>query len=85
MTAPRWPSPPSPPLLYSLMAAGQVLSLSEQSVRRLIQARELRAVTVRGRLRIHRDDLEAYAQSLRDQQVDYTLNRPARRKDARGG
>lgn len=71
------------PLLYSLSAAGQVLDLSETTVRVLIRERQLRAVQVRGRLKVHRADLEAYAESLRDTQNDFTQNGSVPRREER--
>lgn len=61
-----------PPVLYSLAAAGQALAISEESVRREVRAGHLRAVLLLGRLKVHRDDLEAYAQRLREEQNDFT-------------
>lgn len=60
------------PLLYTLAAAGQALGISEGSVRKEIEAGHLRAVVLRGRRKVHRDDLEAFAEGLRREQNDFT-------------
>lgn len=54
-------------IAYTYSEAGAVLSVSERTIRRLVEEGRLRAIPVGGPRtpRIHRDDLVAYAQSLR--------------------
>lgn len=51
--------------------AAAVLSVSERTIRRLVEEGRLRAITIGGprTRRIHRDDLVAYADSLRQQEA----------------
>ncbi len=57
-------------IAYTYAEAGAVLSVSERTIRRLVEEGRLRAITVAGERsrRIHRSDLEAYAESLRHPQ-----------------
>lgn len=56
-------------IAYTYTEAGQLLGVSESTIRRLVRSRELRAVSVAGTRRIHRDDLTQYAESLRQQEA----------------
>lgn len=60
-------------LLYTAEEAGQVLGASRATIYRMIREGDLRAVISHGRRRIHRLDLEAYAQELRQMQSDPAL------------
>lgn len=53
------------PLLLTYPEAASVLGLSERQVRRLVADGRVPSVRHGRSVRIHRDDLEAYAQSLR--------------------
>lgn len=46
--------------LYSINEAKDLLGVSDETVRRMIQAKELDAVKVRGQWRIRRESLEKY-------------------------
>lgn len=68
----EWPSeqetPPGaddPPVLLTYKQAGNVLNISERMIRRLADEGQLQAVRIGRAVRIHRDDLDAYAQQLR--------------------
>ena len=53
-------------LAYTFSEAGALLGVSERTVRRLVAAGELRSISVASSPRIHREDLEHYAQALRE-------------------
>ncbi len=54
------------PLAYRYDEAGEQLRVSEKTIRRLVEAGELRAVTIGGNnRRIPRDDLVEYLETLR--------------------
>ncbi|HEV2069473.1 MAG TPA: helix-turn-helix domain-containing protein [Acidimicrobiales bacterium] len=57
-------------IAFTYEEAGAVLSVSARTIRRLVEEGRLRAITVGGPRtpRIHRSDLEAYAESLRHPQ-----------------
>jgi excisionase family DNA binding protein len=57
------------PLLTIREAAG-ALNVSSATIRRLIADGELSSVTVRGAVRITRDDLERYVEGLRAHRVE---------------
>lgn len=46
--------------LYSIAEAAKLLSVSDETIRRMIQDGELNAVKVRGQWRIRRESLERY-------------------------
>lgn len=46
--------------LYSIAEAAKLLSVSDETVRRMIQDKELDAVKVRGQWRIRRESLAKY-------------------------
>ena len=52
-------------LAYTFSEAGDLLGISERTVRRLVAAGELQSITVGSLPRIHREDLSDYAQRLR--------------------
>jgi excisionase family DNA binding protein len=52
------------PILLTARQAAALLSVSPQKVRNLIADQRLRAVHIDRCVRIHRDDLEAFAASL---------------------
>ena len=52
-------------LILTYKEAGDVLGVSDRTVRRLAASGELATVVVNGRRAVHRDDLVAYAASLR--------------------
>lgn len=52
-------------LLNTYEDAGKALSVSQRTIRRLVQGGELRAVRIGAARRIHRDDLLSYAERLR--------------------
>lgn len=56
---------PADPLLYSVKAASQKLSVSYWTVLRLIKAGELLGLMIRGRLLVEPDELRAYVKRLR--------------------
>ena len=54
-------------IAYTFAEAGTLLGVSERTVRRLVAAGELRSISVASAPRIHREDLEYYAQRLRSE------------------
>ena len=53
------------PVLLTYEQAGNVLNLGERTVRRLCDDGVLPAVRIGRAVRVHRDDLDAYAEQLR--------------------
>lgn len=56
--------PVGPPLLLRLRDAAEVLGISERSLRRLIERRELPTVMVGGCRRVKTSDLQRYVDTL---------------------
>jgi excisionase family DNA binding protein len=55
-----------PPILLRIPEVAHLLSISEQKVRNLIAAHRLRSTHVDRCLRVHRADVEAFAEQSRD-------------------
>ena len=53
------------PKMYRIREAAEILSVSEATIRRLINDGQLRALKVRGQLRIDESDLTTYLRSCR--------------------
>lgn len=53
------------PKMYNVQEVAERLSVSEVTIRRLINDGQLRALKVRGQLRIGEDDLTSYLRSCR--------------------
>lgn len=53
------------PKMYRIREAAEILSVSEATIRRLINDGKLRALKVRGSLRIDENDLTAYLRSCK--------------------
>jgi excisionase family DNA binding protein len=64
-------TPPMAPIALTYREAGALLSVGERTIRRLVDKGELPAITVGGprTRRIRREDLVAYADSLRQQEA----------------
>jgi excisionase family DNA binding protein len=62
------------PILLTAREAAALLSVSPEKVRNLIADQRLRAVHIDRCVRIHREDLEAFAASLRDPQASHWQN-----------
>lgn len=61
------PIPDSPILLYDIGAVADALRLSKRTVGRLIADGQIPSVKVGAARRVHRDDLSAYANGLRNE------------------
>lgn len=53
------------PKMYSVRETAEILSVSEATIRRIINSGRLRALKVRSQLRIDESDLTAYLRSCR--------------------
>jgi excisionase family DNA binding protein len=69
--SPTVDTPPMAPIALTYREAGALLSVGERTIRRLVEQGELPAITVGGprTRRIRREDLVAYADSLRQQEA----------------